>query len=68
MVESVRLARGLLGAQVELVSQLDCWRADGLRDGPLLAEATDVVLEAGADRVGIYRADAVEALGLWGHI
>jgi hypothetical protein len=64
----VRRARALLGPGVELVSQLDCWRSDGLRDGPILAQAMDAVREAGADWVAIYRADAVEALGLWEQI
>ena len=35
METRVRRARALLSPQVELVSQLDCWRADGLRDGTL---------------------------------
>jgi hypothetical protein len=65
MANRVRRARAALGQRVELVSQLDCWRENGLRDGALLAQAMDLMREAGADRVAIYRADAVEALGLW---
>jgi hypothetical protein len=68
MEDRVRWARALLGSRVELVSQIDCWRADGLREGSLLAQALDLVQEAGADRVAIYRADAVEAMGFWDQI
>ncbi|MGD9317935.1 MAG: hypothetical protein PVG56_13945, partial [Anaerolineae bacterium] len=66
MAGRVRRARALLGPEVELVSQLDCWREGGLRDGERLCHAVEAVRAAGADAAGIYRADAVQALGLWG--
>ena len=61
----VRAARELVGSEVHLVSQLDCWRKNGLRDSSALVEASEAVQEAGADAVGIYRADAVEAFDIW---
>jgi hypothetical protein len=65
MAGRVRRARALLGPEVELVSQLDCWREGGLRDAERLCRAVGAVREAGADAAGIYRADSVQALGLW---
>ena len=65
MASRVRQARARLGSEVELVSQLDCWREDSLRDGEHPRRAVGMVREAGADAAGIYRADSVEAMGLW---
>lgn len=61
----VREARALVGADVYLVSQLDCWRETGFREGTALVAAAAAARSAGADLVGVYRADAVEAYDLW---
>lgn len=61
----VQEARARCGEAVHLVSQLNCWHEVGLRDGKSLVQAAEAALSAGADEVGIYRADAVEASGLW---
>jgi hypothetical protein len=67
MAGRIRRARALLGPEVGLVSQLNCWRQGGLSDGECLCRAVGAVREAGADAAGIYRADSVQALGLWDH-
>lgn len=61
----VREARALVGPDVHLVSQLDCWRETGFRDDTALVTAAAAARSAGADEVGVYRADAVEAYDLW---
>lgn len=48
-----------------LISQLNCWRAEGPRNSRDLLAAARAALAAGADEVGVYRADSVEALDLW---
>jgi hypothetical protein len=63
-------ARAELGPEIELLSQLDCWSPAGFRDVRSLRQALAAVREAGAGaagrhRVGVYRADAVAALGIW---
>ncbi len=61
----VRAARERVGPQVQLISQLNCWWETGFRDIAALREAAAAARGAGADVVGLYRADSVEALGLW---
>jgi hypothetical protein len=61
----VRAARDSCGPQAWLIAQLDCWHKDGWRDAGDLLRAADVAREAGADEVGVYRADSVETANLW---
>lgn len=61
----VRAGRDRVGPQVQLVSQLDCWRETGFRSVAGLREAAAAAREAGSDVIGLYRADAVDAWGLW---
>jgi hypothetical protein len=65
IAERVRKARTQCGNEVHLISQLDCWHPQGLRDAAKLLRAAEIALEAGVDSVGVYRADAVEAFELW---
>jgi hypothetical protein len=61
----VRAAREACGHPTWLIAQLDCWHVDGFRDGSDLVRAAAAARAAGADEVGVYRADAVEAASLW---
>ena len=54
-----------MGSEVKLVAQLICFGRDGLRTADTLFAGAQAALEAGADALGVYRADSVEALGLW---
>jgi len=65
IASQVRAARMAVGSGVKLVSQLICWGRDGLRTAHTLFVGAEAALEAGADVLGVYRADSVEALGLW---
>ena len=61
----IRAAREACRHQTWLIAQLDCWHRDGFQDAANLARAAAAVRAAGANEVGIYRADAVEAANLW---
>jgi hypothetical protein len=61
----IRAGRELVGRSAWLVAQLDCWRPDGWRNAGDLVRAAEVARAAGADEVGLYRADAVAAANLW---
>jgi hypothetical protein len=65
IADRVRAARALVGPDVHLVSQLDCWRETGFRAAGDLVTAAAAARSTGADEIGIYRADAVEAYDLW---
>lgn len=60
----VRAAREALGDKVLLVAQLCCWGERRLSTAEDILRAAHTAVEAGADAVGIYRADSVQALGL----
>jgi hypothetical protein len=61
----VRAARQALGDVVPLVAQLCCWGERRLSTAEDILRAAHIARDAGADVVGIYRADGVQALGLW---
>ena len=65
IASQVRAARLAVGSEVKLVSQLICWGQGQLETGEALLAGAQAALKAGADAVGVYRADSVEALGLW---
>ena len=65
IASQVRAARVAVGSGVRLVSQLVCWGRGRLRTADALFAGAQAALEAGADALGVYRADSVEALGLW---
>jgi len=65
IASQVKAARIAAGSRVKLVSQLSCWGRDRLRTTDTLFAGAQAALEAGADALGVYRADSVEALGLW---
>ncbi|HHY96169.1 MAG TPA: family 10 glycosylhydrolase [Firmicutes bacterium] len=48
-----------------VVAQLACYGQNRLNNAELLLEAGRQAVDAGARRLGVYRADAVESLGLW---
>jgi hypothetical protein len=58
-------ARRACDHETWLIAQLDCWHADGWHDASGLVRAAEVARAAGADEVGVYRADSVEAANLW---
>jgi uncharacterized lipoprotein YddW (UPF0748 family) len=65
IASQVRAARVAVGSEVKLVSQLICWGRGRLQTADALLAGAQAALEAGADVLGVYRADSLEALGLW---
>lgn len=61
----VRAARQALGDAALLVAQLCCWGEHRLSTMDDILHAAHAAREAGTDAVGVYRADSVQALGLW---
>ena len=48
-----------------LIVELSCYHRGALKTNESIIEAGQLALAGGADAVGIYRADPVEALNLW---
>ena len=65
IASQVSAARVAVGNEVKLVSQLICWGKGRLQTADALLAGAQAALEAGTDALGVYRADSVEALGLW---
>ncbi len=65
IARQVSAARSVLPGAVPLVAQLCCWGERRLSRAADLRSAAQAAQEAGADAIGIYRADSVQALGLW---
>jgi hypothetical protein len=63
--EDTRAAAGAVAGRVPLVAQLVCWGPPKLVTPDLLRQGADAALAAGADEVGVYRADSIERLNLW---
>ncbi len=61
----VRAARQAIGDAALLVAQLCCWGERRLSTMDDILGAAHAAREAGADAVGVYRADSVQALELW---
>ena len=54
-----------MDGRVPLVAQLVCWGPPKLVTPDLLRQGAAAALAAGADEVGVYRADSIERLNLW---
>lgn len=65
LANNIRRARELGGENTKLISQLNVWSKTGFQDPSGLTTAVQTALTTGAGQVGIYRADAVEAMNLW---
>ena len=63
--EDTRAAARAVAGRVSLVAQLVCWGPPKLVTPGLLRQGADAALAAGADEVGVYRADSIERLNLW---
>lgn len=61
----VRAARQALGDGVSLVAQLCCWGERRFSTIDDILGAARAARDAGATAIGIYRADGVQAWGLW---
>lgn len=66
--EDTRAAARAVAGRVPLVAQLVCWGPPKLVTPELLRQGADAALAAGADDVGVYRADSIERLNLWGAV
>ena len=65
MTTQIKAARQACGGSTWLIAQLDCWHSDGWDENDALLRAAEAARTAGADEIGVYRADSVEAAGLW---
>ena len=63
--EDTHVAARTVAGRVPLVAQLVCWGPPKLVTPDLLRQGADAALAAGADEVGVYRADTIERLNLW---
>ena len=63
--EDTRMAARAVAGLVPLVAQLVCWGSPKLATPDLLRQGAATALAAGADEVGVYRADSIERLNLW---
>ena len=63
--EDTRAAARAVAGRVPLVAQLVCWGPPKLATPDLLRQGADAALAAGADEVGVYRADSIERMNLW---
>ena len=63
--EDTRAAAVAVDGRVPLVAQLVCWGPPKLVTPDLLRQGAAAALAAGADEVGVYRADSIERLNLW---
>ena len=63
--EDTNAAARAVAGRVPLVAQLVCWGPPKLVTSDLLRQGADAALAAGADEVGVYRADSIERLQLW---
>ena len=58
-------AKEITQGRCALIAELSCYHASALGTADLLLTAARRARDAGADAVGVYRADAVEAAVLW---
>ena len=63
--EDTAAAASAIAGRVPLVAQLVCWANNKLVTPALIKDGASTALAAGADQVGIYRADRISELNLW---
>ncbi len=63
--EDTAAAAATIAGRVPLVAQLLCWGTNKLVTPALMRDGASTALAAGADQVGIYRADRISELHLW---
>jgi uncharacterized lipoprotein YddW (UPF0748 family) len=63
--DCIMQAKELLRDNCPLVAEFSCYHRGSLRTQESLINAARLALKAGANAIGIYRADAVEAFDLW---
>ncbi len=63
--EDTAAAAASIAGRVPLVAQLVCWGSNKLITPDLMEAGAEAALTAGADQVGIYRADRIQELNLW---
>lgn len=64
--EDTAAAVTCVDGRVPVVAQLNCWGSDKLITPALMKAGAATALAAGADQVGIYRADRIDERSLWG--
>ena len=55
----------VIDGRCDIVAELSCYHPGSFQDPGLLLEAGQVAKASGADKVGVYKNQAVEQLGLW---
>ncbi len=63
--EDTAAAAAVIAGRVPLVAQLLCWGSNKLVTPALIRDGAGTALAAGADQLGIYRADRISELHLW---
>ena len=63
--EDTAAAAATIAGRVPLLAQLLCWGSNKLITPALMKDGASTALAAGADQVGIYRADRISELHLW---
>ena len=65
IVPQTKHAAGVIDGRCPLIAELSCYHRGSLNTPQLLKDGARLAREGGADAVGVYRSDPIEALGLW---